>query len=170
MTDSPPAPLGTLHRDGEQGGVRIEVLIDATASEVWRALTEPDRLRDWLGDVSGDLRAGGRFRAYFRVSGWNGTGRVEECTEQRGFSAVLQEDDGDGEEATAVTTTSEQDRTRLVVRQTGLPLSMLAAYGAGLQVHVEDLVAHLTGLPGRHTVDRWRELHPGYQALTIRPS
>lgn len=167
MSDPSSAPLGTLHRDGEHGAVRIEVVIDAPATAVWRALTEPDHLSDWLGDVSGDLRTGGRFRACFRVSGWNGAGRVESCDERRGFVVVLREDDGAGDETTAVTLTTEQDGTRLVVRQTGLPLTMVAAFGAGLQVHLEDLVAHLAGRPGRNTVDRWSELHPGYQELTV---
>ena len=167
MTDAPHPPLGTLHGDGEHGTVRIEVLIDATAPAVWQALTEPDRLADWLGDVSGELHTGGRFRAYFRVSGWDGSGRIESCAAQSGFVAVMREDDGAADETTAVTLSAEQERTRLVVRQTGLPLPMLAAFGAGLQVHLEDLVAHLAGRSGRNTVDRWSELHPGYQALPV---
>lgn len=160
-------PLGTLHRDGDHGAVRIEVLLDAPLLAAWQALTEPDRLSDWLGDVSGDLTAGGTFRGFFRVSAWAGTGRVEECEQRHRFVVVMREDDAAGEDTTTVTMTTELDRTRLVVLQTGLSLPLVAAYGAGLQVHLEDLVAHLTGRPGRHTTDRRSELHPGYQALPV---
>jgi hypothetical protein len=56
-----------------------------------------------------------------------------------------------------------------VVQQTGLPLEHLAAYGAGLQVHVEDLIAQVTGRPERQTPARWDELHPGYLDQTVAP-
>jgi hypothetical protein len=116
--------------------------------------------------VGGGLRTGGRFRAHVRASGWNGGGRVEACTERHGFVVVMREDEGT-DETTAVTLTAEQERTRLAARHSGLPPSMLAAFGAGLQVHLEDLVACLAGRPGDDTVDRWSELHPGYQVLTV---
>ena len=45
------------------------------------------------------------------------------------------------------------------------PSDQLAAYGAGIQVHVEDLAAYLAGR-GRCDADtRWTELLPGYQGL-----
>ena len=43
-----------------------------------------------------------------------------------------------------------------------MPLDLLAAYGAGYQIHAENLAAHLAG---REHVDetRWDELAPAYQ-------
>jgi len=47
----------------------------------------------------------------------------------------------------------------------GMPPEMIAGYGAGIQVHVEDLGAHLAG-HGRVDADEcWKELLPAYQAL-----
>jgi len=63
--------------------VRMEDRVDARAADVWSALTDPDRLASWLGEVEGDLRLGGEFRARFFASGWEGTGRVEVCEAQR---------------------------------------------------------------------------------------
>ena len=39
-----------------------------------------------------------------------------------------------------------------------MPLTMLAAYGAGIQIHVEDLAAHLAGRERCDAEARWEEL------------
>src|SRR5262245_40262122 len=41
----------------------------------------------------------------------------------------------------------------------------LAAYGAGVQVHVEDLAAYLAGHERCDADERWAELYPAYQGL-----
>ena len=46
-----------------------------------------------------------------------------------------------------------------------MPLDLLAAYGAGIQVHVEDLAAHLAGRERCDADTRWNELLPAYQDL-----
>ena len=71
--------LGSLRAAEDKGAVRIEDRLDAPVGELWSALTDPSRLAGWLGDVDGDLRLGGEFRARFFASGWEGTGRVEVC-------------------------------------------------------------------------------------------
>jgi hypothetical protein len=47
----------------------------------------------------------------------------------------------------------------------GVPLDQIAAYGAGDQVHVEDLAAYLAGGERCDARSRWQELHPAYQEL-----
>jgi hypothetical protein len=42
---------------------------------------------------------------------------------------------------------------------------LLAAYGAGIQVHVEDLLAHLAGRDRCDAAARFEELFPAYQEL-----
>jgi hypothetical protein len=59
----------------------------------------------------------------------------------------------------------EGDQTRLVIEERGLPLDNLAAYGAGWQAHVEDLTAHIHGLPAGDWRTRWATLRPTYDAL-----
>ena len=47
-----------------------------------------------------------------------------------------------------------------------MPLDQLAAaYAAGIQVHVEDLAAHLAGRERCDADARWSELLPAYQDL-----
>ena len=44
-----------------------------------------------------------------------------------------------------------------------MPLDLLADYGAGIQVHVEDLAAHLAGVERCDADGRWSELQPAYE-------
>jgi len=56
----------------------------------------------------------------------------------------------------------------LVVEQRGLPLDLLWAYGAGLQIHVEDLAAHIAGREHGETKMRFAELEPAYRDLAAK--
>jgi hypothetical protein len=46
-----------------------------------------------------------------------------------------------------------------------MPLDQIAVYRAGVQVHVEDLAAHLAGRERCDADARWDELMPAYQDL-----
>jgi len=71
--------------------------------------------------------------------------------------------------------TAEGDRTRLVVEERGLPVDGLHFYGAGWQVHLEDLGRSLADegpvhedcwsseAPAAAWNARWTELTPSYQ-------
>ena len=63
------------------------------------------------------------------------------------------------------TLTADGDQTILVIEERGMPLDLLAAYGAGMQVHVEDLAAHLAGRERCDADARWDELQPAYEDL-----
>ncbi len=58
---------------------------------------------------------------------------------------------------------ADGDETLLVVEERGLPVDELAAHGAGWQVHVEDLEAHLSGRDRVDMRSRWTELIPSYR-------
>ena len=62
-----------------------------------------------------------------------------------------------------VTLAADGGQTVLVVEVRGMPLDLLAAYGAGVQV--EDLAAPLAGRERRDADARWDELMPAYQDL-----
>ena len=46
-----------------------------------------------------------------------------------------------------------------------MPLDYPAAYGAGVQIHLEDLTAYLGGRERRDSNARMDELFPAYQVL-----
>jgi hypothetical protein len=52
-----------------------------------------------------------------------------------------------------------------------MPLDQLAAYGAGVQIHVEDLADHIAERERRDDAKaRWDELLPAYQDLAASVS
>jgi hypothetical protein len=63
------------------------------------------------------------------------------------------------------TLAADGDQTILVLEERGMPLNQLADYGAGIQVHVEDLAAHIAGRERGDAEARWGELLPAYQDL-----
>ena len=115
--------------------------------------------------MEGDLRVGGEFRAHVFLSGWEGTGRVESCEPPRRLGVRMKDADSDYEELTDAVLTADGDHTILVVEQRGMPLALLAAYAAGMQLHVEDLAAYLAGREVRTMQSRWQEVLPAYQEL-----
>jgi uncharacterized protein YndB with AHSA1/START domain len=157
--------LGSLRSADGKGIVRMEDRYDTNIDDLWSALTDPRRLARWLGDIEGDLRLGGEFRARFFASGWEGTGRVEACEPPRHLLVLTKDPDVPYELVIEATLTADGDQTILVLEERGMPLDHLAAYGAGIQVHIEDLAAHITGRERCDAEARWNELLPAYQDL-----
>ena len=78
----------------------------------------------------------------------------------------IEDADEPDEQDIEVTLTADGDQTIVVWEERGMPLDLLSAYGAGVQLHVEDLADHLAGRERRDdTKARWDELHPAYQRL-----
>jgi uncharacterized protein YndB with AHSA1/START domain len=154
--------LGSLRSADGKGVVRMEDRFDTDIDDVWSALTDPGRLARWLGEVEGDLRLGGEYRFRFFASGSEGAGRVEACEPPRRLLLAHGLDQPDVK-VIEVTLAADGDQTILVVEERGMPLDLLAAYGAGVQVHVEDLAAHLAGRERCDADARWDELQPAYE-------
>lgn len=157
--------LGSLRSADGKGIVRMQDHFDTDIDDLWSALTDPRRLARWMGEVEGDLRLGGEFRARFFASGWEGTGRVETCEPPRRLLLQTMQPGQTDEHFIEVTLAADGDQTNLVWEERGMPLDHLAAYGAGIQVHVEDLAAYLAGRERCDADARWNELLPAYQHL-----
>jgi len=159
--------LGSLRTADGKGVVRMEDRFDTDIGDLWSALTEPARLARWLGAVEGDLRIDGEFRAHFFASGWEGTGRVDACEAPQ---RLLVTTTGEGESEThtiEATLSADGDQTILIIEEAGMPAEHLAGYGAGIQIHVEDLAAYLAGRD-RVPQSRWQELMPTYEELAAK--
>ena len=164
--------LGSLRSADGQGVVRMQGRFDTDIDDVWSALTDPRRLARWMGDVEGDLRLGGEFRARVLASGAEGTGRVDACEPPRRLLLTMRDADpqpGQPDETVIdATLAADGDQTILVLEERGMPLDLLAAFGAAIQVHVEDLAAHLAGRERCDVEARWGELLPAYEALAAK--
>src|SRR6201995_1655875 len=160
--------VGSLRTGDGKGVVRMEDRFNTDIGDLWSALTDPGRLARWLGGFEGDLRLGGEFRARFFASGWEGTGRVEVCEAPRHLLVMTKHDGQADEHAIEATLTADGDHTILILEERGMPVNLLAAYGAGIQVHIEDLAAHIAGRERCDAEARWKELQPAYEALASK--
>src|SRR4051812_38840050 len=172
MTNSAPADgriLGSLRSADGRGIVRLEGRFDTRVDDLWSALTDPRRLGQWLGEVDGDLRQGGTFRARYFASGWEGSVRVAACEPPRRMQLLTTSPD-EPNGVIEVTLSGDGGPTLLVVEDRGLPLEHIAAYGAGNQIHIEDLAAYLGGRDRCDARARFAELHSPYQDLAAELS
>jgi uncharacterized protein YndB with AHSA1/START domain len=172
--DEPTRILGSLRSAGGMGIVRIENHFETSVDDLWAAVTEPERLARWYGEVEGDLRVGGDFSVSIESDGWRGRGHVDACERPERLLVTTREADesfekGEGappfDEVIEATLAAEGGSTVLVLEIRGLPLDKLEYYGAGWQIHTEHLAAHIAGHEWDDAEARWAQLVPPYRAL-----
>lgn len=166
--------LGSLRSADGTGVVRIEDRYDTDIDDLWSALTDPRRLARWYGEVEGDLRRGGQFNVYLEAGGLHGVGRVEACEPPQRLQVATRETDESWQQGGGVppfdqtieaTLTADGAQTILVIETHGMPLDKIAFYGAGWQIHAENLATYLAGREPGDTEARWAELVPPYLEL-----
>ena len=152
---------GRLRPDEDRCAVRFERLYDATADELWSALTDPDQLPGWLahasrfeleigGEVHLDFGDGDEVRGELRALE---PGRVLEYTWT--FP-------GERESVVRFEIEPREQGVHLVLDHRQLPRDMAVGYGAGWHAHLDMLGAALVG----STLDfmpRYEELRPAYE-------
>lgn len=165
--------LGSLRSAEGVGVVRIEDRYDTDIDDLWSAITDPDRLARWFGEVEGELSQGGEFRVQIADAGER-TGQVDACEPPQRVVVTTRETDesyrrGQGvppfDAVWEATLTADGDQTILVIEVQGMPLDKIAFFGAGWQIHAENLAAHITGRDHGDIEARWDELVPPYQEL-----
>lgn len=170
--------LGSLRSAEGVGVVRIEDRYDTDIDDLWSAITDPDRLARWFGHAEGDLSLGGEFRLTLEEAGER-IGRVLECEPPRRLRVTMRETDESYRKGVGVppfdagveaTLDADGDQTVLVVEVKGMPLDKIAFFGAGWQIHAENLAAYLAGREGGDTEARWETLVPPYQDLAAKIS
>ncbi len=162
-----PRILGKLKSVEGQGVVVMQDRFAADARTVWSALTDKGELTHWLGDFSGDLRAGATHHSCFHASGAEGDSRIDACEAPNHFRVTRLDDQGKDGVVIDVTLKPDGDGVIVALIQTGLPLKWIAAFGAGMQVHFEDLALHLAGQERSNSDARMDELMPFYEAQGV---
>jgi uncharacterized protein YndB with AHSA1/START domain len=162
--------LGSLRSADGAGVVRMEDRFDTGVDDLWSAITDPDRLAYWFGEVEGELHEKGEFRGRIALAGAR-VGQVEACEPpQRLLLTMRDPDPQPGQPAQTVIEAqliAEGAQTRLVWEERGMPVNLLPAYGAGIQIHVEHLADYMSGRELRNVEARWKELFPAYEALRV---
>jgi uncharacterized protein YndB with AHSA1/START domain len=173
VTEGPRSAIeGTLHSEDGNALVCMKSRYDTDIDDLWSALTDPQRLARWYGRVEGDFCVGGEFTALVHGSQWEGRGRIDECDRPRQLRVTTSEEGGPETVVTAELV-ADGGQTVLTIEVRGMPLEKIFAYGAGWQVHVEDLSAHLAGHDcadfGAAWLSRWDELAQSYRQVTVVP-
>ena len=170
--------IGTMRAlDEKRGAVHLEEIYKTDIHDLWEACTSPERLARWLAQVSGDLKVGGTIELIF-TSSWAGSARVDICDAPHHL--LLTTEPGTEDECQMEAWLFEMgSQTRLVVEERGLPTDKLYFYGAGWQVHLEDLgrslevkgSVHPDGWSAEEASPNWRnrwvELTPDYEVMPV---
>jgi uncharacterized protein YndB with AHSA1/START domain len=153
--------FGTISPDGFAAAVRFERWYAASAQELWSALTDPRRMRRWLGaDVSIEARAGGVVRLRWD-SGEEMDGVITVFEPERVLEYTWREAALGVDSLVRFELSAERSGMVLVLEHTRVPGDRAAGFGAGWHGHLDALAAALAG----QQVDpqeRYRELRPQY--------
>jgi uncharacterized protein YndB with AHSA1/START domain len=170
MTEDPGAAIkGTLYSAEGAGVVRMKTRCETDIDDLWAALTEPQRLARWFGNVGGDPREGREVTVSVFASGWDGRVRIDQCAPPRQLRVTMWEKEVAKHVVTAELV-ADGDHTNLALEIRGVPLDVVWAYGAGWQEHVEDLRAHVAGqdrVAPTGSDARFDEIAPRYRAMTV---
>jgi uncharacterized protein YndB with AHSA1/START domain len=153
---------GELRRDGDEYAVRFERLYDATAEEMWAALTDPAQLTGWLADASRfELVPDGEVHLVFE-EGDEMHGRVVELDPGRRLSFTWRSQDEGADSLVELEVVPATHGVRLVLEHRGLQRAAVPGYAAGWHAHLDVLARDVPG--GRPALlERYGELRPEYE-------
>jgi uncharacterized protein YndB with AHSA1/START domain len=139
--------------------VLFERRFEAPRERVWRALTDPQELGDWLAPADIDLRVGGAIVLKFEDGDERGT--ITELHEPEVIAYTWNE--GETDSLVRFELESEGDATRLRLRHTFEGEVDFSSYGGGWHHHLEQLIAQVAGRPIDWDSNRYRELKSEYE-------
>jgi uncharacterized protein YndB with AHSA1/START domain len=165
--------LGTLARRGEHIDVRFERLYRRPVESVWKALTEPARLADWMGQSYVEPHVGGRYETMLDgLKPMRGRVRIWE-------PPTLLEYDWHSDHAPGSVARWElsaiDNGTRVIFEHRGIPYANSNLMMPGWHVYLDHLGIILSGAPAGNFEQAWRAqqdiyaIHRGLQALTREP-
>lgn len=165
MTETGDADFGTF-AEGEDGYVlRYERTYPRPMATVWAALTEPERLADWLGACEVEPRVGGRFNVFVnREADTQVSGRVLRWEPPRLLEFTWR---GHAEETETIVRVELSEvgagETRLVFTHRGMERKWLGLTLPGwhsLLTRLDALMREGRSIPD--SSERWRALQRAY--------
>jgi uncharacterized protein YndB with AHSA1/START domain len=137
--------FGTMATEGATRTLRFERVLHHPPTEVWSALTDSERLGDWLAAAEVEPGPGGTITLDF------GEGGIENCriTVWDPPRSLAYEWNFLGEKASHVSwelvVVDDGAATRLTLEHTLLDADVAPDYGAGWHAHLDQLAGHLSG-------------------------
>jgi uncharacterized protein YndB with AHSA1/START domain len=173
MTPAPtttnPADGTVEHRDGRTI-LRYERRLAHPVSEVWAAITEPARLREWLADADMELTRGGAVQLRWLNTDDDGNRAVMDATITELDPPRVLEIAGDPHGTLRFELAADGPGTALVFTVTRQTAEGTELVLPGWHIHLEHLADALAGRPvdwprwDRDHRPRWQELHDAYAA------
>lgn len=145
-----------LRSTGDGMSVHLERSLPHPPVDVWSACTEIDRLRRWLGEVTGQARLAGTVVLAMSAQEL-ATCRIQRC-EPPHVLAVSWSETGHADAEVELTLSAVPGGTRLVLEHRGAAESELIGYGAGWEDFVDQLAEHLSTPDGSVTTHPWAEV------------
>ena len=157
MTSDAAGPDGILERADGATRLRFDRVLAHPPEAVWGALTEPERLAQWLGRAALQPVRGGSFQLR-----WDETGAVMHGTVTAVEEHSLFAYSGDPHGDVRFELGPEGGGCRLVLVN-DLPSTIRPEAGlASWHLHLDALAGSLDGRPGPWDRDRWEELRRRY--------
>lgn len=163
-TQTPIAPFGTFTRDGEEIDVRFERFYPHPVDKVWRALTDPARLADWMGESMVDPRVGGRIEVMIGSPGV-ATGEIRVWDPPHVLEFTWDNMDSHGA-IIRYEMKADGQGTRMVFTHSHMPYTSSALMLPGWHVFFDRLGQALVGVEpgGIPWRDSWSEMQKRYLA------
>jgi uncharacterized protein YndB with AHSA1/START domain len=160
-------PDGTVERiDDGRYVIDFERRLDHPVDRVWAALTRPDELIAWWGEVEVDLREGGRFNVRWLNTDDEGNSPEMQATIAKLVPQQLLVLDGRPHGRLRWELTPDGDGTRLSFRSTTwLEPEFLTKVPAGWHFHLDALARHLEGgETDLVEITEWEPIHAAYES------
>jgi uncharacterized protein YndB with AHSA1/START domain len=155
--------FGAVRSEGRGRTVRFERSFEAPRAEIWAACTEPEQLRQWFAEVSGDLHVDGEAFIDFD-SGEHTPLVIRECEPPR----MLIADWAFGDDAMSTLrvelSSSDDGGTTMVLEHYDLPSSTGVGYAAGWHAYLDRLADQVSGAEITNWSERFDQLIGEYQA------
>jgi uncharacterized protein YndB with AHSA1/START domain len=157
------APIGSIRCLDDGFEARLERVLEHDRSSVWRMLTEPQALAQWLAPGSIELRAGGTVHIDFADSGRTIESKVRQLDPQRLLEYSWSSGD-EPERPLRWELNPAEDGTQLALTIWLPATEDIAKACAGFDAHLEMLAAALEGVPIRFPVDYYLQRRRAYEA------
>lgn len=156
--------LGALRRAGERLEGRLERRIEHDQQTVWRMLTAPERLAEWLAPGTIELHLGGAAKLNFTDSG---TVIDSEVTAFEAPRLIEYSWSSPGEPARPVRwETQALDGTTQLTLTVSVPKNEdIARACAGWEAHLMMLLGAIEGVPMKFPFERFKTTREAYKAL-----
>ena len=146
----------------------VQDRFDTDIDDLWSAITDPAASpAGWARSRATSVSAASSARTSPWPAGGKGPGGWRRASRRGGCWCRTVDDVNAKKQFIEATLTADGDGTIFVWEERGMPMRLLAPYGAGIQAQVEDLGAYLAGREGADFGTRWSELHPAYEELAV---